>query len=183
MGNFSIEKTGIEGLLTIERKIFADSRGFFTEIFNEKSFRDVGLNASFVQDCCSRSTRGTLRGLHYQKTQPQAKLVSVLCGEIFDVAIDLRRSSNTFLRWFGTNLSDSGKMLYVPEGFAHGFCVLSSYADIMYKLTDFYLPGDEGGLRWDDPDISIQWPIDKPDIIISEKDIRNPNIGEAWIFE
>ncbi len=183
MNNFTVETTGIDGLLIVRTKIFGDSRGFFTETYNEQSFRELGLDMTFVQANRSRSARGTLRGLHFQKTRPQGKLVSVLSGEVYDVAVDMRRSSPTFGRWFGVTLRDDGTMFYVPPGFAHGFYVLSEMADFAYKCTDFYMPEDEGGLRWDDETVGIAWPVaDVSTLNLSDKDRANPAFGDAYKF-
>lgn len=184
MNNFEVERTEIDGLLIIRAKRFGDVRGFFMETHNERSFAELGLNMKFVQDNRSRSTYGTLRGLHFQKTHPQGKLVAVSNGEVFDVAVDIRRSSPTFGKWFGMNLADDGTMFYVPPGFAHGFCVLSESADFTYKCTDFYVPEDEGGLLWNDPTVGIKWPIaDEAKILLSEKDRRNPAFSDSFTFE
>jgi dTDP-4-dehydrorhamnose 3,5-epimerase len=183
MNNFAIERTGIEGLLIVRAKRFGDDRGFFMETYNERSFTELGLDVKFVQDNRSRSARGTLRGLHFQKTHPQGKLVSVLAGSVFDVAVDLRRSSETFGRWFGVALTDDGTMFYVPPGFAHGFYVTSDLADFAYKCTDFYMPEDEGGLMWNDPAVGIAWPVaDESALKLSDKDRANPSFEETYKF-
>ena len=161
----------ISGLLILEPKIFTDSRGFFLETFNQTRYREVGLSADFVQDNLSFSGRGTLRGLHFQNPNSQGKLVQVLQGEVFDVAVDIRRSSPTFARWHGLLLSGQNKQqFYIPQGFAHGFVVLSEAALFHYKCTMFYSPKDELSIRWDDPDIGIEWPIKAP--LVSEKDTK-----------
>jgi dTDP-4-dehydrorhamnose 3,5-epimerase len=161
----------IPGLLIIEPKIFGDPRGFFLETWNERKYRDAGLTANFVQDNLSFSRHGALRGLHFQNPAPQGKLVSVISGEVFDIAVDLRRSSPTFARWQGLTLSGEDKrQFFVPPGFAHGFVVLSETALFQYKCTEFYSPRDEMTLRWDDPVLGISWPISKP--VLSEKDAK-----------
>jgi dTDP-4-dehydrorhamnose 3,5-epimerase len=159
----------IPGLLIIEPKIFGDARGFFLETWNEKRYGEAGLGAHFVQDNISFSRRGTLRGLHFQNPKPQGKLLQVLQGEVFDVAVDVRRNSPTFGKWHGLVLdSENKKQFYIPPGFAHGFLVLSETALFQYKCTDFYSPKDEVALRWDDPQIGIQWPLKDP--LLSERD-------------
>jgi dTDP-4-dehydrorhamnose 3,5-epimerase len=159
----------ISGLFVIEPQVFADSRGFFMELWNELRYNEAGLKAPFVQDNLSRSRRGTLRGLHFQNPRAQGKLVSVLEGEVFDVAVDLRRSSPTFGRWHGLRLSSQNRLqFFVPPGLAHGFQVLSETALFTYKCTEFYSPKDEWTLRWNDPDLDVKWPIETP--MLSEKD-------------
>lgn len=169
---FKFTETGIQGLFVIKPEVFGDERGYFMETYHYNAFRDAGLNVQFVQDNQSRSRKGVLRGLHFQKNHPQGKLVRVLRGEVFDVAVDLRMNSPTYKKWFGTVLSgENKKQLYVPEGFAHGFLVLSDEVELAYKCTDFYHPEDEGGVVWNDPEIGIQWPlkgIGEP--LLSEKD-------------
>jgi len=161
----------IPGLLIIEPKVFGDARGFFLETWHRQRYRDAGLDVDFVQDNLSSSRRGTIRGLHFQNPRAQGKLVWVVQGEVFDVAVDLRRSSPTFGRWHGLNLSAENRLqFYIPPGFAHGFAVLSETAIFAYKCTDFYSPGDELTLKWDDPDVGVQWPIRNP--TLSEKDQR-----------
>lgn len=163
--------TSISGLLILEPKVFGDSRGFFTETYHRKRYQDAGIDRFFVQDNLSFSVQNTLRGLHFQIQHPQAKLVQVLSGEVFDVAVDLREGSPTFGRWEGVCLSEENKrQLFIPEGFAHGFCVLSDTALFFYKCSDFYAPEDEGGILWSDPDIGIKWPVNTP--LVSEKDQR-----------
>ncbi|MFH0726342.1 MAG: dTDP-4-dehydrorhamnose 3,5-epimerase [Pseudomonadota bacterium] len=163
--------TPLKGVLIVEPKVFGDSRGFFTETYHQKRYQQSGIDCPFVQDNLSFSVKHTLRGLHYQIRRPQAKLVQVLTGEVFDVVVDLRRGSETFGRWEGVHLSGENKrQLFVPEGFAHGFCVLSDTALFSYKCSDFYAPEDEGGVLWSDPTIGIAWPVSVP--IISEKDRR-----------
>lgn len=156
----NIEALAIPEVLLITPRVFGDARGFFLESWNRRSFAAAGLDLDFVQDNHSRSQRGVLRGLHYQIRQPQGKLVRVVAGEVFDVAVDLRRSSPYFGRWVGARLSaDNAQMLWVPPGFAHGFLVLSEQADFLYKTTDYYLPEAERCLRWDDPSVGVQWPL------------------------
>ncbi len=161
MGQIKIEKNagGIEGLCVIEPKVFGDARGYFVETYNQQDMEAEGLDMVFVQDNQSSSTKGVLRGLHFQKDFPQGKLVRVVKGSVFDVAVDLRADSKTYGKWFGVELTeDNFKQFYIPEGFAHGFVVLSDIAVFCYKCTDFYHPGDEGGLAWNDPEIGIEWP-------------------------
>lgn len=174
MGKFNFVKTEIEGVYIIETVIFGDNRGYFMETYNYKDFKDAGLNMVFVQDNQSKSKKGVLRGLHFQKEHPQGKLVRVIKGEVFDVAVDLRKGSKTYGKWVGVTLSEENKkQFYVPEGFAHGFLVLSEEVEFCYKCTDFYQPEDEGGLLWNDSHINIEWPLDKinaDELILSEKD-------------
>ena len=161
----------LAGLLTIEPKVFGDARGFFLETWNQRRYQEIGLNANFVQDNLSFSRRGALRGLHFQNPTPQGKLVSVIQGEVFDVAVDLRQSSPTFGQWESVNLSgDSKRQFYIPPGFAHGFLVVTETALFHYKCTEFYSPKDEMTLRWDDPQLKIPWPSENP--TLSEKDAR-----------
>jgi dTDP-4-dehydrorhamnose 3,5-epimerase len=161
----------IAGLLIIEPKVFGDARGFFLETYNERRYREAGLNATFVQDNVSFSRRGILRGLHYQNPNPQGKLLQVLQGEVFDVAVDVRRSSPTFGKWHGLVLSSENKrQFYIPPGFAHGFLVTSESALFQYKCTETYSPKDEMAVRWDDPAIGIQWPMKDP--LLSERDSK-----------
>jgi len=153
----------------ITPRAFPDGRGFFQQTYHEQEYREAGLHAQFVQDNWSRSSQGVLRGLHYQLKHAQDKLISVLHGEVLDVAVDIRRGSPTFGQWVGEILSDTNHVqLFVPKGFAHGFCVLSDRADIVYKCSDFYAPDDEYAVRWDDPDLAIEWP--RKDVVVSEKD-------------
>lgn len=161
MGQIKVEKNvgGIQGLCIIEPAVHGDSRGYFMETYNQNDMKEAGLDMVFVQDNQSCSTKGVLRGLHFQKQYPQGKLVRVIRGTVFDVAVDLRRDSETFGKWHGMVLSEKNKkQFYIPEGFAHGFLVLSDVAEFFYKCTDFYHPGDEGGIAWNDPDIGIKWP-------------------------
>lgn len=159
MGQIKITKCDIEGLVIIEPTVHGDNRGYFMETYNQNDMHEAGLDMVFVQDNQSMSTKGVLRGLHYQKQFPQGKLVRVIKGSVFDVAVDLRKNSNTYGKWFGVELTaENKKQFYIPEGFAHGFLVLSDEAEFCYKVTDFYHPGDEGGMAWNDPDIGIEWP-------------------------
>ncbi|MBM6853229.1 dTDP-4-dehydrorhamnose 3,5-epimerase [Mediterraneibacter glycyrrhizinilyticus] len=161
MGQIKIERNvgGIEGLCVITPTVHGDTRGYFMETYNENDMEEAGLALNFVQDNQSRSTKGVLRGLHFQKEYPQGKLARVIRGNVFDVAVDLRKGSATYGKWFGIELSEENKkQFYIPEGFAHGFLVLSDIAEFCYKCTDFYHPGDEGGLAWNDPAIGVKWP-------------------------
>ncbi len=168
----------LAGLLIIEPKVFGDARGFFLETWNQRRYREAGLDLDFVQDNLSFSCRGTLRGLHFQNPNPQGKLLQVLQGEVFDVAVDLRRSSPTFGRWHGLVLSAENKrQFYVPPGFAHGFAVLSPTALFHYKCTQFYSQKDELAIRWNDPEIGIEWPIKEP--LLSERDAKAVRLREA----
>jgi dTDP-4-dehydrorhamnose 3,5-epimerase len=170
-----IAKTPIPDLLLIQPRVFADERGFFLETFRRRGFEDQGIGQEFVQDNHSRSRKGVLRGLHFQKNHPQGKLIYVISGAIFDVALDLRRESPSFGRWHGAVLSDENHhQLWIPPGFAHGFCVISEQVDLVYKCTDYYHPEDEGGIIWNDPELKIEWPIANP--IVSEKDSKNPTL-------
>jgi dTDP-4-dehydrorhamnose 3,5-epimerase len=184
MNNFTVERVSVDGLLLIKTKVFGDGRGFFMEVFNRRGFDELGIGCEFVQYNHSRSRKGTLRGLHFQKSRPQGKLVLVTLGEVFDVAVDLRGSSETFGKWFGISLRESeGTMLYVPPGFAHGFYVVSDIADFSYLCTDFYEPGDEGGLLWSDPAVGIEWPIeDREGVIVSDKDKANPGLNDCFVY-
>ena len=159
MGKIKVTETPIEGLYVIEPIVYGDDRGYFVETYNQQDMKDAGLNMEFVQDNQSKSKKGVLRGLHFQKEYPQGKLVRVTKGRVFDVAVDLREGSETYGQWYGIELSDENfKQFYISEGFAHGFLVLSEEAVFQYKVTDFYHPGDEGGIAWNDPDIGIFWP-------------------------
>lgn len=159
MGQIKVTKCPIGGLYIIEPTVHGDDRGYFMETYNQKDFQEAGLNMVFVQDNQSMSTKGVLRGLHFQKQYPQGKLVRVIKGSVFDVAVDLRSNSETYGKWFGVELTaENKKQFYIPEGFAHGFLVLSDVAEFCYKCTDFYHPNDEGGLAWNDPEIGIEWP-------------------------
>ena len=160
MGQIKVTKAPIEGLYIIEPAVHGDNRGYFMETYNKRDMEEAGLTMNFVQDNQSMSVKGVLRGLHFQKQFPQGKLVRVIRGKVFDVAVDLRKNSNTYGRWFGVELSaENNKQFYVPEGFAHGYLTLSDVAEFCYKVTDFYHPGDEGGLAWNDPSIGIDWGI------------------------
>ena len=160
MGKIKVTKCPIEGLYVIEPTVFRDERGYFMETYNQREMAAEGLNMNFVQDNQSMSTKGILRGLHFQKEHPQGKLVRAIRGSVYDVAVDLRRDSKTYGQWYGLELSaENKKQFYVSEGFAHGYLVLSDEAEFCYKVTDFYHPGDEGGILWNDPDIGIQWPL------------------------
>jgi dTDP-4-dehydrorhamnose 3,5-epimerase len=161
MGQITIEKNagGIEGLLVITPTVHGDDRGYFMETYNQNDLKEAGYDMVFVQDNQSMSTKGVLRGLHFQKQFPQGKLVRVIKGKVFDVAVDIRKGSSTYGKWFGIELSEENKkQFYIPEGFAHGFLVLSDIAEFCYKCTDFYHPNDEGGIAWNDPKIGIRWP-------------------------
>ncbi len=203
MGQIKVTKNvgGIQGLCVIEPKVFGDNRGYFVETYNQKDMEAEGLNMVFVQDNQSSSTKGVLRGLHFQKKYPQGKLVRVTKGRVFDVAVDLRKGSPTFGQWHGVELSaENFLQFYVPEGFAHGFLVLSDEAEFCYKCTDFYHPGDEGGLAWNDPEIGIAWPelqgeyqgtasaqgYHMPDgtkLTLSDKDQLLQGIKDTFVFQ
>lgn len=177
MGNFQFEPCGnIQGLYTIQPKVFGDARGYFMETYNYEDFKQAGLDMVFVQDNQSSSTKGVLRGLHYQRNHTQGKLVRVTRGEVFDVAVDIRKNSETYGQWFGVTLSAEKKnMFYVPEGFAHGFYVLSDTAEFAYKCTDFYDPSSEAGILWNDTTVGVAWPIPKGESpLLSEKDTKHP---------
>ena len=181
MGQIQVENCGgIEGLKVITPKVFPDARGYFMETYNYNDFKAAGIDCTFVQDNQSASRRGVLRGLHFQIHYPQDKLVRVVEGEVFDVAVDLRPGSRTYGKWFGVTLSaENKKQFFIPKNFAHGFVVLSDYAEFAYKCTDFYHPNDEGGLKFDDPDIGIDWPVaSKEDLIMSDKDTKWGGIKE-----
>lgn len=178
---FSFNKTEIEGVYIIEPKVFGDERGYFMETYHEEEFKKAGLNYDFVQDNQSRSHKGVLRGLHFQEHFPQAKLVRVIQGEVFDVAVDLRKNSKTYGKWVGVILSaENKKMFMIPRGFAHGFVVLSDTAEFVYKCDELYHPEDEGGIMWNDPDVGVIWPYDgEPQL--SEKDKLHPSLKESKI--
>lgn len=184
MGKITVTPCGIEGLYVIEPTVFKDERGYFVETYNQNDMKEAGLDMVFVQDNQSMSTRGVLRGLHFQKQFPQGKLVRVVRGKVFDVAVDLRSDSKTYGKWFGVELSaENMKQFYIPEGFAHGFLVLSDEAEFCYKCTDFYHPGDEGGLAWNDPEIGVEWPLEEGvDLIISEKDQKWKGLKDTFKF-
>lgn len=182
MGRFVFEKTKIEGLFVVKPQPFVDDRGYFFEAYNVNNFKSAGLDMDFVQVNESMSTRGVLRGLHFQKKFPQGKLVRCTMGEVFDVAVDLRRGSKTFGQWFGLVLSSSNFFqFYIPPGFAHGFYVLSEKAKFEYMVTDFYHPDDEGSCRYDDPDIAIDWPLQNGLVLLSEKDAAAAFLREIQI--
>ncbi len=174
-----VTESAIAGVMIIEPRVFGDRRGFFKECFHRQRYQEWGIpgdGLDFVQDNYSRSARGVLRGLHYQRQHPQGKLVQVVLGRVFDVVVDIRQGSPTYGRWLGLELSDDNhRQLWVPPGMAHGFCVLSDVADFQYKCTDFYRPDDEGGIAWDDPDIAIDWPLESP--LLSEKDKAWPHLS------
>lgn len=174
MGKITVETCHIEGLKIITPSVFGDARGYFMESYNYNDFKEAGIGEVFVQDNQSASKRGVLRGLHFQIEHPQDKLVRVIKGEVFDVAVDLRKDSPTFGQWYGVLLSEENKkQFFVPKNFAHGFLVLSDYAEFCYKCTDFYHPGDEGGLIWNDPEIGVQWPIPEGmELIFSDRDTK-----------
>jgi dTDP-4-dehydrorhamnose 3,5-epimerase len=176
---FKVKRANIPDILIIIPDIFKDERGFFLEFYKYSDFTSFGIDEYFVQDNYSRSTYGVLRGLHYQKNPyAQGKLVKCIKGKIYDVAVDIRKNSNTYGKWFGTELSeDNNIILYIPTGFAHGFVVLSDTADVLYKCTEEYSPENDRGIIWNDPDINIKWPITNP--IISSKDMKNPRLNEA----
>jgi len=172
-----VTETRLAGVLIIEPKVFGDSRGFFKETFQAERYREAGIEYTFVQDNYSRSQKGVLRGLHYQITKPQGKLVSCPKGAVFDVAIDVDPISATFGQYVGIELTeDNNRQFWVPPGYAHGFCVLTDMADFQYKCTDYYDLSDEGGLIWNDPDVAIDWPIDQP--LLSDKDSKLPTLKE-----
>lgn len=201
MGQIKVTKAPIEGLYIIEPTVHGDSRGYFSETYNQNDMHEAGLDMVFVQDNESMSTKGVLRGLHFQKEYPQGKLVRVIQGSVFDVAVDLRQGSKTYGQWFGVELTEENhKQFYISEGFAHGFLVLSDVAKFCYKVTDFYHPGDEGGLAWNDPAIGIEWPQltgkysrtasadgyqmeDGTRLILSEKDQQWFGLAETFSFE
>ena len=174
MGQITIEKNvgGIEGLCVITPAVHGDSRGYFMETYNENDLKEAGINIKFVQDNQSASTKGVLRGLHRQINFPQSKLVRVINGSVFDVAVDMREGSPTYLKWFGIELSaENKKQFLIPKGFAHGFLVLSDYAEFCYKVDDFFHPNDEGGIAYNDPTINVQWPIPEGmELNLSDKD-------------
>ncbi len=196
MGQIKVEKCEIEGLYVITPTVHGDDRGYFVETYNQKDMLENGLDMVFVQDNQSMSKKGVLRGLHFQKEFPQGKLVRVISGRVFDVAVDLRKGSKTYGKWFGIELSkENGKQFYVSPGFAHGFLVLSETAEFCYKVTDFYHPGDEGGVAWNDPDINVKWPevigeykgsasaegyalADGTKILLSDKDSKTPRLKD-----
>ena len=177
MGKFKFNNTEIEGVYVIEPTVYGDERGYFMETYSETEFGEAGLNYKFVQDNQSSSRKGVLRGLHFQKTHPQAKLVRVISGEVFDVAVDLRKNSPTYGKWVGELLSaENKKQLMIPRGFAHGFLVVSDTAEFVYKCDDVYYPEDEGGIMYDSA--GIEWPEVDTDLILSEKDLKHPTLAE-----
>ena len=180
MGKITVETCEIEGLKIITPQVFGDARGYFMETYSQRDFAEAGIDVPFVQDNQSASTQGVLRGLHYQINHPQDKLVRCIRGEVFDVAVDLRRDSKTFGKWHGVILSEGNKkQFFVPKGFAHGFYVISEYAEFAYKCSDFYTPGDEGGLIWNDPDIGVEWPlVEGVALNLSDRDTKWGGIKE-----
>ncbi|MGB7970083.1 MAG: dTDP-4-dehydrorhamnose 3,5-epimerase [Methanobacterium sp.] len=183
MGKFKFIKTSIEGVFIIEPTVYGDDRGYFMETYHEGEFKEAGLDLNFVQDNQSKSKKGVLRGLHFQYTKPQGKLVRVLKGVVFDVAVDLRNNSPTYGKWESIILSEENKkQFFIPEGFAHGFLVLSEDAEFTYKCTEFYDPEDEGGISWNDPSIAIDWPVDNIEIILSEKDKKWKTLKENTVI-
>ncbi len=190
MAQITVNKTPIEGLYVIEPCIHGDERGYFTETYNPNDFAEHGLTMRFVQDNESMSRKGVLRGLHYQKQHPQGKLVRALQGAVYDVAVDLRQGSATFGQWYGVELShENHRMFYIPEGFAHGYLTLSDAAVFAYKVTDFYHPGDEGGIRWNDVKVGVLWPgvqgermADGTPLLINERDRNFPALKDSFRF-
>ncbi len=185
MSKFNFIKTPIEDLYIIEPTVFGDSRGYFMETYQYDEFKQNALDMVFIQDNQSKSKQGVLRGLHFQKNNPQGKLVRVIQGEVFDVAVDIRKESKTFGKWYGVVLSDENKkQFYVPEGFAHGFLVLSETAEFVYKCTRFYNPSDEHGIIWNDPDIAIDWSnYFKGEVLLSEKDKNNKKLEDLTFLK
>lgn len=181
MGKFQFEETRIQGVFTITPTLFGDERGYFMETYHAEEFRSAGIDAGFVQDNQSKSRRGVLRGLHFQVLHPQAKLVRVISGEVFDVAVDIRKNSPSFGQWVGVTLSaENKKQFFLPRGMAHGFFVLSETAEFTYKCDEFYHPEDEGGIRWDDPGIGIEWPLNGVTPLLSEKDLKHAGFNEYF---
>ena len=174
-----IERTPIEGVLLIKPRIWGDARGYFVETWQKERYEAAGIDLPFVQDNHSMSRRGILRGLHYQKTRPQGKLVSVSLGRVFDVAVDIRKGSPTFGKWFGAELTQENQwQIWIAPGLAHGFAVVSEEAHFHYKCTDYYCPDDEAGIRWNDPDIAVAWPVENP--LLSEKDTTAPFFRDVF---
>jgi dTDP-4-dehydrorhamnose 3,5-epimerase len=174
--SFAFTRTAIPDVIVCERKVFRDSRGIFSELYRRQDYCAGGIDCEFVQDNHSRSVKGVLRGLHYQLRHPQAKLVTVVSGAVYDVAVDIRRGSPTFSKWVGVELSeDNGRELYMPAGFAHGFCVLSERVEMIYRCTDYYRPDDDRGILWSDPDVGVKWPVVDP--ILSERDRNLPTLA------
>ena len=172
-----IIETRLPGVCIIEPKVYGDSRGYFLESYHEERYMQAGIQGRFVQDNHSRSSKGTLRGLHYQRQKPQGKLVRITQGEVFDVVVDIRCDSPFFGKWVGVNLSgENYRQLWVPPGFVHGFCVLTDTADFLYKCTEYYYPEDEGAVAWNDPNIGIEWPIEEP--LLSKKDSAAPRLND-----
>lgn len=185
MGKIKVTENcnGIQGLKVIEPAVFGDARGYFMETYNYNDFAEAGIDVTFVQDNQSASKKGVLRGLHFQINYPQDKLVRVVNGEVYDVAVDLREGSETFGKWYGVLLSaDNKKQFFVPKNFAHGFLVLSDYAEFCYKVTDFYHPNDEGGILWNDPEVGVEWPMPEGmkagDLLLSDKDKVQKSFAE-----
>jgi dTDP-4-dehydrorhamnose 3,5-epimerase len=179
MPNLEILKTSIDGVLLIKPEVFGDSRGFFFESYTKKKYAKDGIDIEFIQDNHSKSSKGVLRGLHYQISKPQDKLVRVVQGEVFDVAVDIRKDSPTFGRWEGFLLTgENMQQVFVPKGLAHGFCVLSETAEFLYKCSDYYYPEDEGGIIWNDSDLKIDWPISSP--LLSNKDKKYPGFRDIF---
>ena len=179
----NVIQTALPGVLVIEPVVRSDARGFFVEVWHEERYRSAGIDLSFVQDNHSRSVRGTLRGMHYQIQHPQGKLVRVAAGEVFDVAVDLRRSSPTFGRWVGTVLSgENHRQIWIPPGFAHGFYVMSDSADLLYKCTDLYAPQHDRTLKWDDPEVAIEWPVAGTAPLLSPKDEAGVPLRDAEVY-
>lgn len=180
MGKFKVTKTDIESLVVIEPEVFGDNRGFFMESYSKRDFADAGINVDFVQDNHSKSKKGVLRGLHFQHTVVQGKLVRVVAGSVLDIVVDLRSDSSSFGRWFGVELSaENKKQIYVPEGFAHGFLTLEDNTELLYKCTNYYSPENEGGIIWNDPTVGVDWMLEKyniTELIISDKDKKLPLI-------
>ena len=183
MAKFTFKKTGIKGLYIINPSVFKDERGYFMEIYNKSEFKEAGLDLNFVQDNHSKSKKGVLRGLHFQYKHPQGKLLRVIKGEVYDVAVDLRYKSDTYGKWYGIILSEENrKLFYIPEGFAHGFLVLSGEAIFSYKCTNFYYPEDEGGIIWNDKAIGIDWPLGKVEkIVLSAKDKQWKTLAQTGV--
>lgn len=183
VSTMKIQTTAIPGVLILEPDVFGDERGFFLESFNEREMHKAGIGAHFVQDNHSRSRGNVLRGLHYQLTQPQGKLVRVVRGRVFDVGVDIRRSSPTFGKWAGVELTEENKRIFwLPPGMAHGFLVLSESADFLYKATDYYAPQSERSIKWDDPELSIKWPL-TGEPILSAKDLAGVPLHQAEVYE
>lgn len=177
--SFAVERTSLEGVLLFRPKAYGDARGFFMETFRANTYADAGLTLPFVQDNLSRSSKGILRGLHYQWPNPQGKLISVTRGQVFDVAVDIRVGSPQFGHWYGTVLDDENHcQLWVPPGLAHGFCVLSDTVDFAYKCTEYYMPENDAAIRWNDSDIGVDWPLKEIIPLLSDKDERAPFLGE-----